>query len=56
MQIAILIKDGVVEEVRSDELIEEINIVDGDFSCCRPDARWQEVKETLEIISYKKDF
>ena len=56
MQIAILIKDGVVEEVISDELVEEIVIVDGDFSCCRPDAKWADAKETLKIVSYKKDF
>jgi hypothetical protein len=56
MQIAVLIKDGVVEEIISDELIEEIVIVDGDFSCCRPDAKWTEAQENLKIVSYKKNY
>ena len=47
MNIAILVKGGMVEEIRSDGEIDTITIVDADFVCCKPDEQWNSLPETM---------
>ena len=52
-RVAVLVKGGMVVEVRSSVLTMDVEVVDADFICCNPEEKWNTLKQDIPFIVFK---